>query len=127
MSIQTYQKAATQAESPRDVEFRAFAHVTRGLLNVRETRRADLAPFLEALSKNRMLWSLLAADCAEPGNQLPDALRAGIISLAIFVDRHSSEVARGEGDIEDLIEVNRLIMQGLNPVAAQRDPVAQAG
>jgi len=69
----------------------------------------------EALANNRRLWSLLAADCAAEGNQLPQSLRAQIISLSIFVDRHSSAVMRQGAAFDVLIEINRTVMQGLSP------------
>lgn len=118
MSVKAYQKAAAQAESPRETEYRAFAHATRGLLAVARRDRFDpaqLSPLMEALDLNRRLWSALAIDCGDSNNQLPIGLRAQIISLAIWVSKHSSLVARGQGDIGDLIDVNRAIMQGLSP------------
>lgn len=46
---------------------------------------------------------------------MPQALRAQIISLDLFIGRHSSAVMRGEGDFETLIDINRMVMQGLAP------------
>jgi len=63
---------------------------------------------------NRRLWLALQADCALENNLLPDETRAGIISLAIWVDKHSRKVLRGEAEIEPLIDVNRSIMEGLS-------------
>ena len=70
---------------------------------------------MTALDWNRRLWSVLATDCAQPNNALPDALRANVISLGLWVNRHTSAVMSGEETFEPLIEVNRAIMQGLNP------------
>jgi len=55
---------------------------------------------------------------------LSPPLRAQIISLSLFVDRHSSQVMRAGASFDVLIEINRTIMQGLSPtpplaVAAQ--------
>ena len=36
-----------------------------------------------------------------------------IVSLAIWVDKHTSLVIRNQEDFEPLIEVNRMVMQGL--------------
>ena len=36
MSIKAYQRAATQAENPRQLEYRAFGQVTAGLVRVKE-------------------------------------------------------------------------------------------
>jgi flagellar protein FlaF len=58
-----------------------------------------------------------------PDNKLAPSLRAQIISLSLFVSRHTSLVMRREDDMEVLIEINRIIMQGLAPQSA---PAASA-
>jgi flagellar protein FlaF len=112
MSIQAYQRAATQADSPRDLEYRAFGQVTAALVRVKD-ETPPLAAVLEAIDANRRLWNVLSADCAVPENQLPIALRGQIISLAMWVARYSSEVLRDGADIEPLIDINRAMMEGL--------------
>ncbi|MBI1188058.1 MAG: flagellar biosynthesis regulator FlaF [Alphaproteobacteria bacterium] len=113
MSIQAYQRAAAQAESPRETEYRAFGLVTQGLVRAREQGRGDLSAYVEALDANRRLWMVLANDCAQSGNAAPETLRASIISLSLWVSRTTSEIIRDGGDLDDLIEVNRSIMEGL--------------
>lgn len=129
MSVQAYQTAATRSEDPRATEYRLFAQVTRALMNARQAQAdGDLRALADALDWNRRVWSALALDCSDRDNKLPDALRAGIISLSLFVSKHSSAVMRGGADIDTLIEINRTIMQGLEPSpAAQRQPMAAAG
>jgi flagellar biosynthesis activator protein FlaF len=61
------------------------------------------------------MWTVLAEACASTDNRLPPPLRASIISLSLWVGRHTSAVIRRQEHIEPLIEVNRLIMQGLAP------------
>ena len=78
-----------------------------------EQSLADLRGRVDALDWNRRLWSALGSDCAADGNGLPDGLRASIISLSIWVGKHTSAVIRREEEIEPLIEVNRMVMQGL--------------
>lgn len=118
MSIQAYQNAARKTESPRQTEYRAFAVATRGLIDASALPDSEVGRRAEALSMNRRLWSLLASDCAAEGNSLPQPLRAQIISLAMFVDRHSSAVMRQGASFDVLVEINRSIMQGLSPVLA---------
>lgn len=115
MSIQAYQQTAQRSESPREIEYRVFAQVTAGLAQVRDPKdhATQIGRVAEALDKNRRLWRWLAEDCAEPGNQLPNAMKAQIISLAIFVDKHSRGVLQGVADIDTLIDINRSIMEGL--------------
>ena len=112
MSIKAYQRAATQADTPRDLEYRAFGQVTAALVRVHEEKPA-VATIAEALDANRRLWSVLAADCSVPENKLPLPLRGQIISLALWVARYSGEVLRHGADIEPLIDINRTMMEGL--------------
>ncbi len=117
MSLQAYQQAAQRAEHPRDTEYRLFTEVTRALMDAAAVDAGDLKTRVAALDWNRRLWTALAADCANPHNRLPDGVRASIISLSMFVGRHTSETIRGGGSLDLLIEVNRTIMQGLSPGA----------
>ena len=117
MSLQAYKKAATRVESPRETEYRLFADVTRALIEASRLDESDLQGRMDALDWNRRMWSTLATDCGLPGNQLPEALRASIISLSLFVNRHTSAVMREGEDFETLIEINKIIMQGLAPAA----------
>jgi flagellar biosynthesis activator protein FlaF len=112
MSIKAYQRAATQGETPRDLEYRAFGQVTAGLVRVKE-EQAPLSVVAEAIDANRRLWNVLSADCAVPENRLPLVLRGQIISLAMWVARYSSEVLRDGADVEPLIDINRTMMEGL--------------
>jgi flagellar protein FlaF len=120
MSLQAYKTAATRAENPRETEYRLFGQVTRALIHASTVETTDVATRIDALDWNRRLWSALATDCASPDNAMDQALRAQIISISLFVSRHSSLVMRGEDDFEALIDINRMIMQGLaGPGAAQ--------
>jgi flagellar protein FlaF len=87
--------------------------VTAALIRAKETGRADVGALAKALHDNRRLWSTLLTDCARPENKLPGDTRAQIISLAIFVDRHSSAVMRDGADLDALIDINKAMMDGL--------------
>lgn len=113
MSLQAYQQAAQRAENPRETEYRLFALVTRSLAEASAADASDVGARIRALDWNRRLWAVLANDCAKPENRLPEALRARIISLSLWVNRHTSAVARREAEFDLLIEVNRTVMQGL--------------
>lgn len=112
MTHHAYKRTQRTLEGPRQAEYRLFADVTAALAEAKAqgARGADL---VQALDWNRQLWSALAADCGVEGNGLPRELRAQIISVGLWVSRYASEVARGTGDIDDLIAVNRSVMEGL--------------
>ncbi|MET4682965.1 flagellar biosynthesis regulator FlaF [Brevundimonas faecalis] len=113
MSLQAYKTAATRAESPREMEYRLFGQVTRALMDAAATEKTDIAKRIDALDWNRRVWSTLSTACSDPSNGMSHAVRAQIISLDLFISRHSSAVMRGEEDFETLIDINRMIMQGL--------------
>ena len=119
MSLQAYQQAAQRTEGPRQTEYRLFGEVTRALMDAQRADPTDFKTRVGALDWNRRLWSTLAIDCSRPENRLPMPLRASIISLSIWVSRHTSEVVRDKGEYDLLIEVNRIVMQGLAQQAAQ--------
>jgi flagellar protein FlaF len=124
MSLQAYQKTATWAESPRQMEYRLFAQVTLALMEAAKSDPTDIASRVDVLDWNRRVWTALREDCSSPGNALPAPLRASIISLAIWVSRHTSAVIRRQEQIEPLIEINRAIMQGLAPAPASATAAA---
>ncbi len=114
MSLQAYQRAAEQAEGPKQTEYRLFGLVTRALLEAAEADEKDFSGRMKALHWNRRLWSTIAGDCANPDNVLPNELKASIISLSIWVNKHTSDVMQGGQQIQPLIDINRIIMQGLS-------------
>jgi len=113
MSLQAYQQAAARAETPRETEYRLFAQVTLALMDASKRDPSDIRGRIDALDWNRRVWGVLGTACSDPANGLPPELRASIISLSIWVGKHTSEVIRRKEEIEPLIEVNRMIMQGL--------------
>jgi hypothetical protein len=50
---------------------------------------------------------------AADDNQLPKEIRAGIISLAIWVNKETTLVMDGQTDLDPLISVNKSIIEGL--------------
>ena len=114
MSLRAYQQAATRAENPREMEYRLFGQVTRALMDASRAPADDISTRIDALDWNRKVWSALATDCSLPENQLPKELRASIISLSIWVSKHTTLVIKNQEDFEPLIEINRMMMQGLS-------------
>ena len=114
MSLQAYQKTQRSTENAKQTEYRLFAQVTGALMDAERAGRSNLPLLVDALDWNRRLWSTLATDCSSDGNQLPQAVRARIISISIWVSKYSSEVAQKGASIEPLIDVNKSIMAGLS-------------
>lgn len=113
MSLNAYQRARTVTETPRHTEHRLITEITGEMIQAQAEGRASAA-LMPELHRNRELWTTLSAACGTFGNRLPDGLRARLISIAIWVDRFTSEVVAGRESIEDLIVVNRAIIDGLS-------------
>lgn len=126
MSHEAYVRAQKEGGGPRDAEYRAFARATRALMAAGEAGHADLKGMIEALHLNRALWGALANDCASAENRLPEETRARIIALSRWVSRHSSDVMRKRESLEPLIDINRIIMDGLAGKTDQTAPVRNA-
>ena len=114
MSLKAYKAAQVATEDPRLTEYRLFGQVTGALLNAKAANAVG-SPLVEAVDWNRRLWSTLAVDCMADTNQLSKPLRAQIVSLSLWVTKYSSQVMTNGASLEPLIDVNRTIMQGLQP------------
>ncbi len=112
MSLNAYHRTRTITETPRGAEHRLMQQVTGDLMRARDARLSGIS-LMPALSRNREVWSALSNACAARGNALPDPLRASIVSLGLWVDRYSSDVAAGRDGVDALIDVNRAIIEGL--------------
>ena len=108
------QNLSSATATDRDNEYRLFSNVTAALTALDNATNATAA---DALEWNRQLWLALQTDLSHEGNRMPDDLKAKMISLAVWVDRYTETVLRGEATIDPLVEVNRAIMEGLAPPA----------
>lgn len=122
MGLQAYQQTAQRTESPRSLEYRLFGQVTRALIAASQSDPKDFATRIDALGWNRQVWATMAGACSDSANGLPPQVRANIISLSLFVSRHTSEVMKGDEDFETLIDLNKMMMQGLGGGEAQGAP-----
>jgi flagellar biosynthesis activator protein FlaF len=69
---------------------------------------------VDALFYLRRLWMIFLNDLKDPNNELPDQLRAGIISIGIWMHKEIDRVRGGQtNDLTPMIEINELIRDGL--------------
>ena len=117
MAKTAYASNQAHIRTPRSTEYDAFARVTHDLKQAASRDGGDFSALARALHTNRQLWTMLAADVAEPGNALPSELRAQIFYLSEFTAGHSRKVLRGEESAEVLVEINTAVMRGLRQKA----------
>ena len=107
-----YRDASQPTQTPRGVEYEAFARVT-SRLKAAAGQAGRFGELARAIHDNRRLWSILAADVADRDNGLPPDLRARIVYLADFTRLQSGKVLKSNASADPLIEINVAIMRGL--------------
>lgn len=112
-----YLQSKKKTGSPRAIEYQVFARVTAKLKNAIASD-ASFAMVAEAVHQNTKLWTALMIDLADERNQMPDELRASLISLGEFSRKHGMLVLSGKETAEPLVEVNTSIMRGLRSADA---------
>ena len=69
---------------------------------------------IDALFYLRRLWMIFIDDLNDPNNELPAQLRAGIISIGVWMMKEIDRVRGGlTSDLTPMIEINVLIRNGL--------------
>jgi flagellar protein FlaF len=113
MSLQNVEKMAPETGNARGTEYRLFQEVTDRLVECEQHGMKDGTDFEKAVNRNCRLWSALKTDLTLQENQLPGDLKARLISIALWVEKHTDLVFDGKGEVEPLITVNQAIMEGL--------------
>jgi len=124
MSLDAYRRTQSMSATPRATEYRLMSQVTGDMIQAKE-QGLQGAALMRPLHRNREVWSTLSILCRSPGNMLPAMLRASIISLALWVDRYTSDVIRQRDSIDALISVNCAIIEGLAMENAGRASTAE--
>ncbi|MSO73329.1 MAG: flagellar biosynthesis regulatory protein FlaF [Rhodospirillaceae bacterium] len=119
--VAAYQQQQKRSLSPREVEAMAFTKAAV-LLDEAKQKTGSIEEYSKALRFNHLLWTIIQADLTEPENNLPDEIKANIMSLTIFVDKQTTKAMRSSNaaDLEVLININRNLAADLrtNPQAA---------
>jgi flagellar biosynthesis regulator FlaF len=105
-AIQAYKRAAGY-RSLREQEADAFNHAIAALNGA---KGAGAMTKVRALADNRRLWMMVSNLLRDPGNALPEPLRASIVSVGITVQK---EMDKEDPDLNFLISVNEHIAAGL--------------
>jgi flagellar biosynthesis activator protein FlaF len=84
------------------------------LLRGASDRGPESREAIEALHFCRRLWAALLEDLAHSDNQLPNQLRADLISIGIWIMREAEEIRLGRSkNFKGIIDVTTAIAEGL--------------
>lgn len=110
-----YLQTKKSVGTPRSIEHEIFQKVTAKLKAAQATD-ASYSVVADAVHLNSKLWAALAIDLLDDANQLPEQLRASLVSLADFSRKHGTLVLSGMETVDPLIDVNVAVMRGLRGV-----------
>ncbi len=113
-SNQAYQSSQKLGAGARQTEARALLEAARRLSEV-SIENDDQTDYRAALRLNWRLWTIIQADIASGENALPSEIKANVMSLSIFIDKHTvgALAEPDSGKLGVLIEINRNIASGL--------------
>lgn len=116
MLTDAYKNTSTSSLSQRELEAGALFKMASNMNQIRENweeKKDELYPVLE---KNRKLWSIFAADLANPDNPLPKDLKEKIGSLALFIFKHSLGIVANPKpeSLDVLININMQLAKSLS-------------
>jgi flagellar biosynthesis regulator FlaF len=100
-------KTASRYRSQRDQEADVFRHAVTAL---KGAKGAGTIQQIRALADNRRLWATVNDLMRDPGNALPEPLRASIVSVGLTVQR---EMDQESPYFDFLISINENIAAGL--------------
>ena len=88
----------------------------RSLTLLRQAREAGFRTHrgIEAIYTTNRIWSFLIEDLSLSDNELPDAVRANLISIGIHVLKRLADLRAGEASAaDDIIDITEIIQGGL--------------
>ena len=111
-----YQRVQNAAEDPRAIEYRLLGQVTAALMDA-ERDPENGGKTVEAALWNRRIWAAFKLDLLNEQNRLPPDLRGKLVSIALWVERETSQILSFKTDLSWVIGINKTIMEGLKPRA----------
>jgi flagellar protein FlaF len=97
----------------REREREVFDHCI-ALLEEAEKAGPDSKSAIEAIFFTRRLWTFLIEDLGGPQNQLPNELRANLISIGLWVIREVEKIRGGEvKSFKGVTDIVRSVREGL--------------
>ncbi|QXX74696.1 flagellar biosynthesis regulator FlaF [Methylovirgula sp. HY1] len=103
-------------DNAQDARSRERQAMERGieLLEIAKAKGRHSMEAVEALNYVNQLWRIFIEDLARPENDLPDALRAELISIGLWITNEVHQMRLGKSEnFEGLIEICMIIRDGL--------------
>lgn len=112
---QKYSETEMSSMGQVELESRAFIKAASTLNQIKEHWDTDQGQLMDALDKNRRLWTVIASAMQEKDCPQPPEVRNNILNLALFVFRRTMDVISEPKpeSLNILISINMNIAKGL--------------
>jgi flagellar protein FlaF len=103
----------TTPKQARHQEYLALLHSIE-LLSTAEEHGVTSQQTVEALLFLRRLWTVFIEDLSKPENELPQKLRADLISIGLWILKESEEIRFGRSkNFRGIMEITQVVADGL--------------
>ena len=109
-----YNEVVEESHETMRARERAAMERVIGMLRTAQEKGPLSREQIDALFYLRRLWMIFLDDLKDPNNELPQQLRAGLISIGIWMMKEIDRVnSRVTDDLAPMIEINEIIRDGL--------------
>ena len=113
LAYKAYGEVTSRTANTGQIEYALFQDITQALKNVDEVEMPAPAVWADAIDRNMKLWQILSTDLMSVANELDPTLKRNLIALSESVRQISYQVLARKAEITELVEINEIIMQGL--------------
>jgi len=112
--ISSYQNTSLALKGSRQQEAEMLTRINTELTRAL-SQPDNVADYNNALLKNQRIWNLFLVALTDENHPYPVELKAELISLGIWVNRQTQNAITNWEEANDLIALNRDIIEGLSP------------
>ncbi|SFV37206.1 flagellar biosynthesis regulator FlaF [Hyphomicrobium facile] len=110
----SYEETLSESGSRQRENERLAIEQSVALLRTAEKAGPQSREAIDAIFFLNRLWSFFLDDLAKPENGLPDEVRAGLISIGIWMLKEADAISKGNSrNFAGLIDVSNVIAEGL--------------
>lgn len=102
---------------PRNLEIAIFKRITAALKSCKENQTTTVSELTQTVQKNSDIWIFFAKEVAHPDHPYPEKLRRTLMDMAQLSVSHGMRVLSEDADLTPLIEMNTIMIQGLERVS----------
>ena len=110
---QAYKNSQRELASEISIELKVFSQITSRMRAADISVPGGMSKLAEVLTDNMKLWNILFTDLSLSSNEMPDDLKAQIMSLAKFAQAQTLEILAGRAKHDVLVDINQAMMNGM--------------